>query len=182
MTEHAAPKATGSAPAADLAGQVADVVRAEFDQVVPHLVAALKRDRAFDALAERLQTAERRLDARRERPTMTSLLALLHRLRHLDIDPEIFGSIDAEIVEILRQAGYREFGEVGEPFDPGRHEALEGRTIGGGGVVRQVFASGLASFDEVVVRAKVHVEPEPASARPVGYPSEHEPLTPVSEA
>jgi molecular chaperone GrpE len=145
-------------------------VRAELDKVVPHVVAALKRDRAFDELTNRLREAERRVEARRERPTGVALLKLLHRLRHLDLDREIRSSLDSEIVGILEMAGFTESGAVGEPFDPDRHEPLDGRLSGGAGTVVEVYATGLASFSDTVVRAQVRVAPRPAAPSSDGSP------------
>ena len=143
--------------ASAVAEQVQAAVREELDRVIPHVVAALKRDRAFDALQERLQDAERRLDARRDSPVAIALLGFVHRLRHLDFDPAVRSSLDAEIVQILRQAGFEESGSVGERFDPGRHEPIAGRTMDGLGWVAEVHATGLTSYDGIVVRARVGV-------------------------
>jgi len=144
---------------ADIGEVVRKAVRAEFDEVVPHVVAALKRDRAFDDLQERLRAAERRLDSRRERPVVTALLSLLHRLRHLDFEPDVRSSLDAEIVKILNDAGFEEIGAVGEAFDPARHEPIDGRTSDSNGIVARVYATGLSSFGDIVVRAQVGVTP-----------------------
>jgi hypothetical protein len=175
LNEDVRTDAGGSAVVGDHEAAVAELlsaaVRDELDKVVPHIVAALKRDRAFDALAERLRDAERRLEARRERPIGSALLAFLHRLRHLSLDPMISLSLDAEIVRILHQAGFEELGKVGEPFDPAHHEPLEGRTGNGEGRVAEVYATGLASCGEVVVRAQVRVIPNDERAEPTNDPS-----------
>lgn len=142
---------------ASIAEEIRQAVREELDQVMPHLVAALKRDRAFDALADRLKDAEHRLKARRERPVAVALLRVLHRLRHLDFDPAAKAALDEELVGVLAKAGYEEIGAVGEPFDPGRHQALAGATSNGRGAVVEVYASGLACLGEVAVPAQVRV-------------------------
>ena len=137
-------------------------VREELDEVVPHLLAALKRDRAFDAIAARLDDAERRLEARRERPVVVAVHRVLNRLRHLDVDPDAKAALDDELVAVLRGAGYDEIGVVGEPFDLDRHEPLEGETLDGRGTVAHVFARGLTCFGQVVARARVRVAASPA--------------------
>jgi hypothetical protein len=153
------PRDEGDPAPVALAPLVRSAVRDEFDQVLPHLLAALKRDRAFDDMAKRLRDAEARLDARRERPIAVALLALLHRVRHLQLDPVIQDSLDSELVTILRAAGFEQIGVAGERFDPDRHDALEGRTAGGAGTVDTVFATGLISYGDVVARAQVRVVP-----------------------
>jgi len=154
---------------ASTADEVRRAVRDELDQVMPHLLAALKRDRAFDALAERLRVAERRLEARRERPLAVAVLQVLHRLRHLSFDPVAKTAVDAELVEVLAKAGYEEIGAVGEPFDPARHQALDGASKDGRGVVVELYATGLACFGEVAVPAQVRVgETAPSGSEEVG--------------
>jgi molecular chaperone GrpE (heat shock protein) len=142
---------------ASIAQEVRQALREELDEVMPHLLAALKRDRAFDALADRLRDAEHRLKARRERPVAVALLRMLHRLRHLDFDPAAKQALDEELVGVLATAGYEEFGAVGEPFDPDRHQALAGETSQGRGVIVEVYASGLACLGEVASPAQVRV-------------------------
>lgn len=150
----------GNLEPADVARLVREAVRDEFDDVLPHVVRALKRDQAFDALSERLRSAEDRLEARRDRPIAVALLRVLHRLRHLKVDKAVRDSLELEIVKILNTAGFQEFGAVGEPFTPARHEPLEGKTAAGTGIVAEVYASGLNSFGDVVVRAQVRLAPE----------------------
>jgi molecular chaperone GrpE len=155
-------------------GAIGELVRSavhdEFDAVVPHLLTALKRDRAFDALSDRLREAERRLDSRRERPLAVAVLGLLDHVRHLSFDPEAKSVLEAELVRMLAAAGFEEFGTTGERFDPDLHNAIDGRTSGGRGVVSVVHAAGLRSYGEVVVRAKVAVVPPQDSPSPTPTP------------
>lgn len=144
-------------PTSAVADEVRQAVRDELDQVMPHLLGALKRDRAFDALEERLRVAERRLEARKERPVAVALLRVLHQLRHLDFDPVAKVALDQELVGVLAKAGYEEIGAVGEPFDPARHKALGGATKDGEGSVVELYATGLACSGEVTVPAQVRV-------------------------
>jgi hypothetical protein len=156
---------TGAAQEApDLAGLVRSAVRDELDELLPHVLAAVKRDRAFDELSERLSKAERLLATRRERPLAVAVHRFLSRLRHLDFDQAVKDSLAGELVKILADAGFTETGQVGEDYDPDRHDALAGRAVDGKGTVSAVDASGLASFRDVVVRAQVHVTP------PAGIP------------
>lgn len=153
MSETTTPAAAGQ-----LVDDVRQAIRGELDEVVPHLVAALKRDRAFDALTERLVQAEKRLEARRERPIAVGLLRVLHQLRHLKFELTVKQTLDHELTAVLTAAGFQETGSVGEPFDPARHQPLSGASQGGDVVVAEVYASGLACFDDVIVRAQVRVD------------------------
>jgi hypothetical protein len=157
--------APASAPDPDpmvlqMAQVIGDSVRAQLDEVLPHVVTAIRQNHAFDELNTRLSRAERRLETRRERPLVVALHGLLIRLRHLEFDPEIKGSLDAELVKILQDAGFDEIGRTGEQFDLERHDALGGRTSRGKGTVTAVYATGLSSFGDVIVRAQVEVAPE----------------------
>lgn len=156
----AAAGAVGTAAVAEgLAEVVCAAVRDELDGILPHVLAAIKRDRAFDELSSRLSRAERRLEARRERPLAVGVHRLLNRLRHLDFDPAVKDSLEAELVKLLDDAGFDEVGRVGEEYDPARHDALGGRVIDGKGSVTEIHARGLSSFGDVVVRAQVRVSP-----------------------
>ena len=153
--------------ASDADSEVRRAVRDELDAVVPHLVAALKRDRAFDALSARLRETERRLEARRERPMAVAVHRVLCRLRRLSFDDQARAALDAELVEVLTGAGFEEFGSVGEPFDPARHEALAGEAQDGRGVVVELYATGLGCFGQVVTAAQVRVGAEAPSREEV---------------
>lgn len=156
-------EADGRDRMADLPAGVAEAVRAavhdEFDQVLHHVVEALRRNNAFDELSDRLRTAERRLETRRERPLVSSVYRLLDHLRHLDFDQSVKDALEAEIVRMLHEAGFEETGCVGEAYNPALHEAIGGRSNGGRATVSQVDTRGLTSFGDVVFRAKVHVSP-----------------------
>jgi hypothetical protein len=167
----AAARAPVDAPV-DATSVVREAVRAEFDQVVPHLVAALKRDRAFDDLTRRLADTERRLDARRDRPLAVAVHRLLQRVRRLSMEPETRSALDAEIVATLGRAGFGEFGAVGDTFDPDLHDPIAGRTDGGKGTVAEVLASGLASYRDVVIRAQVRVRPAGEAASTQDTPTD----------
>jgi len=155
---------------ADLPVGVAEAVRtavhAEFDQVLHYVVEALRRNNAFDELSDRLRTAERRLEARRERPLVVAVYRLLDHLRHFDFDQAIKAALEAEIVKMLNDAGFAETGQVGEAYDPVRHEGIDGRVVAGKAKVTKVDVHGLSSFGDVVFRAKVQVAPVSAAGPP----------------
>jgi molecular chaperone GrpE (heat shock protein) len=150
---------------APIIDEIRQALHAELDPVIPHLVDALRRDRAVNALEDRLRTAERRLEARRERPIVVALLRALHRLRRLEFDPAVKAALDQELVGVLTMAGYEEIGAVGEPFDPIRHKALDGATSNGQGSVVELYATGLACAGDVAVQAQVRVAAELPSSK-----------------
>jgi hypothetical protein len=139
-------------------------VHAEFDEVLPYVVEALRRNNAFDEINDRLRAAERRLEARRERPVIAGVHQVLDRIRHFDFDPEIKQAIEDDVVGLLTEAGYEETGQVDEAYDPGRHDAIEGRAVDGQALVTKVHTRGLTSYGDVVVRAKVEISPVRSSS------------------
>jgi GrpE len=164
---------TGTDGTGDLARVVRDAMREELEPILPHVLAALKRDQAFDDLSDRLARAERRLAVRGERPLVVAVHRFLNRLRHLDFDPPVKESLAAELVRILKDAGCNETGRAGDSYDPACHEALGGRAVNGEGTVAEVHASGLSCAGDVIVRAKVRVAPRegaPAQACERGQP------------
>lgn len=135
-------------------------VHAEFDEVLPYVVEALRRNNAFDEINDRLRAAERRLEARRERPVIVGVHHVLDRIRHLDFDPAIKQALEDDVVQLLTEAGYEETGQVGEAYEPVRHDAIDGRAADGEAMVTKVHTHGLTSYGDVVVRAKVEISPE----------------------
>jgi hypothetical protein len=135
-------------------------VRHEFDQVLPHLVTALKREDGVVELRRRLDLAEKRIADRNQRPLVGGLRQVLILVRSLDFEPDPKEAITMELERVLLGAGYEEFGEVGEGFDPDRHEALAGEATTGSPIVTALIEPGLETLGEVVVRAKVEVSSE----------------------
>lgn len=136
-------------------------VHAEFDNVLPYVVEALRRNNAFDEINHRLRAAERRIEARQERPVIVGVHRVLDRIRHLDFDEAIKKALEDDIARVLTEAGYEEAGRVGEDYDPVRHDAIDGRAVDGEAVVTKVHTHGLTSFGDVVVRARVEISPGP---------------------
>ena len=134
-------------------------VRDEFDTVLPHVVLALKRNDAFDAFEERLKAAERRIEARRERPVIAGVHRVLDRVRHMAFDPAVKQALEDDLVGVITEAGYVETGVAGEDYDPARHHALAGSALEGKAVVTKVYTRGLESFGDPVFPAKVEISP-----------------------
>lgn len=134
-------------------------VHAELDDVLPYVVEALRKNKAFDEISDRLRAAERRIESRQERPVVIGLHGVLDRIRHLDFDQAVRQALEDDLTRVLGEAGYQETGQDGEDYDPVRHEAIDGRAADGKAVVTKVHSRGLASFGEVVIRAKVEISP-----------------------
>ena len=144
-----------------MAEEIRAAVHAEFTPVLHYVADALGRNSAFDELSDRLRAAERRLEARRERPLAAAVYYLLDRLRHLDFDPAIKRELEADIVRMLYEAGFEETGQVGEAYNPAWHEAIDGRAVDGRARVTEIYTRGLSCVGDVVFRARVQVLPEP---------------------
>lgn len=151
--EPVAPPAASAADGAELAA----AVRHELDQVLPHVVTALKRHDGVEELRRRLDLAEKRLADREQRPLVGGLRRVLGMVRKLDFDPDARDAIASELERVLVGAGYQEFGEAGEAFDPQRHEVVEGSAGDGPAVVVELLEPGLETLGEVVARAKIEV-------------------------
>jgi molecular chaperone GrpE len=143
----------------DIAEAVRSAVRAELDEVLPHVVTSLKRHDAVADLSRRLDRAERRIAEREQRPLVAGLRRVLGDVRKLDFDAAAKTMIVGELERLLVGAGYTEFGEVGEPFDPARHEAIAGKAPSDQAVVLEIFEPGLETLGDVIAPAKVRVGP-----------------------
>jgi molecular chaperone GrpE (heat shock protein) len=148
---------------AGAADAIRTAVHAEFDEVLPYVVEALRRNNAFDEINDRLRAAERRIEARQERPVVIGVHRVLDRIRHLEFDLAIKQALADDIARVLAEAGYQETGHVGEDYDPARHEAIDGRAVDGKAAIITVHTHGLTSFGDVVVRAKVEISPGPSA-------------------
>jgi molecular chaperone GrpE len=140
-----------------VAEAVRAAVRDELDEVLPHVVTALKRHDAVADLSRRLDAAERRLAERDQRPLIAGLRRTLITVRGLDFDPEAKELVVSELERLLVGAGYTEYGEVGEPFDPARHEAIDGEAPSGAAVVVEIFEPGMETLGVVLAPARVRV-------------------------
>jgi hypothetical protein len=155
--ESGSPPAQGEAFTDDTAELIRGVLRAELDVVLPHVVRALKQQDAVAALTQRLDAAEKRLAERQNRPLIAGVRRVLTTVRRLEFDEQAKAAILAELEGLLVGAGYTEFGDEGEAFDPRRHDAISGDVAAGGGMVAEVLEPGLETLGEVVVPARVRI-------------------------
>ncbi|MGN6190005.1 MAG: hypothetical protein ACTHOE_14015 [Conexibacter sp.] len=154
-----APVADGELSAAALTQLVRAALRTELDEIVPHVVTALKRHDAVADLSRRLDDAQRQLAERDGRPLIAGLRRVLVHVRRLDFDAPAKETIVAELERLLVGAGYTEYGEVGEPFDPARHEAIDGEAPSDRAVVVEIYEPGVETLGAVLARAQVRVGP-----------------------
>lgn len=109
---------------------------------------------------QRMRVLETRLRNRQERPLILVLANLLSDVRRLDSGQDVKEHVEDTIAEALTRFGYQEMGSRGDPFDPAWHEAVSG-SVGRAGVVTRVHSRGLACQGDVIIRARVDVEPAP---------------------
>jgi hypothetical protein len=141
----------------DLTVELVDAVRAEFDSVIPHVVQALKANDSAQIVAKRLADAERRLAERDNRPIVSGLTETLRRVRKLEFEADAKATVVGDLESVLIGAGYSEFDDLGDRFDPARHEAISGVSESGEAVVVEVLEPGLEALGDVIVRARVVV-------------------------
>lgn len=151
-TEPVAPEASELSSEA-----LAAAVRHELDQVLPHVVTALKRHDSVVELRRRLDLAEKRLADREQRPLINGVRRVLGIVRRLEFDPAAKEAIASELERVLVGAGYQEFGEVGEAFDPERHEVVDGTAGDAPATVTELLEPGLETLGEIVARAQIGV-------------------------
>lgn len=158
--EDALEQHNGDAPESEreaVADVVRAAVRAELDEILPHVVTSLKRHDAVVDLSSRLDAAERRLAERDQRPLVSGLRRTLVTVRRLEFDADAKELVVSELERLLVGAGYTEFGEAGEPFDPARHEAIAGEASSDIAVVLEVFEPGMETLGAVLAPARVRV-------------------------
>jgi len=154
QAERAEPADAGHKQLTDM---VAELAR-DFDSVLPHLVAALDRDKAFDEISERLRRAEASAAVGMNWVLINGIHKLLSDTRRLDLDPRFRSAFVRDLSGLLRSVGVTEFGRRGEEFDADRHEAVQAVGDGQRFLVATVHASGLERAGAVLKRAKVTVE------------------------
>jgi molecular chaperone GrpE (heat shock protein) len=86
-------------------------------------------------------------------------MRLLHSVRRLDMPSDVKAYAQVEFLDLLSAHGFTEFGAEGQPYDAALHEAVEGRTVAGRGILSAVHATGFRFGTDVVLKAKVDVAP-----------------------
>lgn len=155
----------------------------DLEKIAAHLVPLLKA--SYHDTQERLKRAERVIASRQERPAIVGMHRLLGELRRLEPGAAAGEFVEEGLLTLLNGLGYKEFGRVGEPYDPAHHEPVGGQTEGGKGKVSTVHRRGLACFGDVVVRAVVEVTPDPvapAAATPAAHTDDDDGAFPLPAA
>ncbi len=132
------------------------VLVAHFERLAKHVGPLLTRQ--FDDSKERMRVLEWRLRNRQERPLLMRIAVLLGDVRRIEASADIKAHVEEALMDALNSVGYQEIGRDGEQFDPLVHEPVAG-AIGKTGIVRQVFSRGLACYGDVLIKAKIDVEP-----------------------
>jgi hypothetical protein len=136
-------------------------LHAEFERLAGALTPFLTSQ--YRDTERRMRVLETRLRNRQERPLILLMANLLADVRRLESAEDIKAQVDEVIVGGLTSLGYQEMGAEGDQFDPDWHEPVAG-SVGRSGVVTRVHRRGLACHGDVIIKAKVGVEPAPAAA------------------
>lgn len=152
-------------PAPAVTPDAVERIANDLERIAAHLVPLLKS--SYQDTLARLDRAERRLATRQERPAIAGMHRLLCTVRRLEDGRDVREVVEEGLARLLGDLGYQEFGEVGESYDPARHEALGGQTERGEGRIFRVHRRGLACHGDVMIRAMVEVEID-AGAPPTG--------------
>jgi molecular chaperone GrpE (heat shock protein) len=83
---------------------------------------------------------------------------LLSDVRRIKSAEDVKIHVEESILDTLTSVGYQETGAEGDQFDPDFHEPVSG-SAGQASVVTRVHRRGLACYGDVIIKAKVDVEP-----------------------
>lgn len=139
-------------------GEGQRLLRHDFERLagaVAPLLTKQYRDRE-----QRIRALELVIRNRQERPVIQQMAKLLADVRRLDCAGDIKAHVEESVTDTLTSLGYQEMGSEGEPFDPGWHEPMAG-SVGRAGIVTRVHSRGLACHGDVIIKARVEVEPAP---------------------
>lgn len=106
----------------------------------------------------RMRMLETRLRTRQERPLIVRMANLLADVRRIESAEDVRIHVEEAMLEALTSAGYQEMGAKGDQFDPAFHEPMSG-SVGRAGIVSHVHRRGLSCYGDVIIKAKVDVEP-----------------------
>jgi molecular chaperone GrpE (heat shock protein) len=149
------------APALERLSEAQDLLRQDFERLAAAVTPLLTKQ--YSDTQGRMRVLETRLRNRQERPLIVLMANLLADVRRLDSAQDVKEHVEEAMAEALTRVGYQEMGSEGDQFDPEWHEAMSG-TVGKAGVVSRVYSRGLACYGDVIIKAKVDVEPAPEAA------------------
>jgi molecular chaperone GrpE (heat shock protein) len=128
----------------------------EFERLAAHLAPMLTKQYR-DTLAQ-VRILETRLRTRQERPLIVAMANLLGDIRRIESAQDVRVHVEEAMLDALTSAGCEETGAEGDGFDPGVHEPVSG-SVGRAGVVTRVHRRGLSCCGDVIIKAKVDVQP-----------------------
>jgi molecular chaperone GrpE (heat shock protein) len=131
-------------------------LRQEFERLAEAVRPLLAKQ--YSESQQRMRILETRLRNRQERPLILVLANLLTEVRRLEASEDVKAHVEDTLADALARVGYQEMGSAGDQFDPHWHEAVSG-SMGRAGVVTHVYSRGLACHGEVIIKARVDVEP-----------------------
>lgn len=114
--------------------------------------------RQFEDTERRIRALEMRIRNRQERPLIVRMANLLADVRRLESAEDVRAHVEETMLAALTSLGYQEIGLADEQFDPCRHEPVSG-SVGRAGIVTYVHCRGLECHGDVIIKAKVDVEP-----------------------
>lgn len=128
----------------------------EFERLAGHLAPMLTKQ--YRDTQARVRVLETRLRTRQERPLITRMANLLGDVRRIESADDVRIHVEEALLDALTSAGCEETGAEGDRFDPGRHEPMAG-SVGRAGIVTRVHRRGLSCSGDVIIKAKVDVQP-----------------------
>lgn len=149
----------GVASALERLSEAQDLLRQDFERLAAAVTPLLTRQ--YRETERRVRVLETRLRNRQERPLIVRMANLLADVRRLESAEDIREHVEESMMDTLISAGYQEYGLAGDRFDPALHEPVSG-SMGQAAVVTHVHSRGLACYGDVIIKAKVDVEPGPA--------------------
>jgi molecular chaperone GrpE len=156
-----APASSGPGPEAPPAGIAANRADADSDEVA-ELKSTLQRVKAeYDNYRKRALRDQQLISERTKAAVVTQLLPVLDDLdrarSHGDLEAGPLKSVADKLATALEGLGLSPFGEEGDDFDPGLHEAVQHEGEGTHPIVGTVMRRGYKVGDQVVRHAMVGV-------------------------
>jgi molecular chaperone GrpE (heat shock protein) len=141
-------------------GGAQELLRQDFERLAAAVTPLLTKQ--YRDTEHRLRILETRIRNRQERPLILHMANLLADVRRLESAEDLKAHVEDSVMEALSSLGYQETGAEGDQFDPEWHEPVSG-SVGKAGVVSHVHRRGLACYGDVLIKAKVDVEPVPVA-------------------
>lgn len=136
------------------------LLREDFERLASAVLPLLTKQ--YRDSEQRIRALETVIRNRRERPVIQHMAKLLADVRRLDSAEDIKAHVEESVTDTLASLGYQEMGREGDAFDPRWHEPLAG-SVGRAGIVTRVHRRGLACHGDVIIKARVDVQPAPDS-------------------